>query len=147
MTTMPLLENWSPCPVTTLSSDDLDKPRLSLVDVIWKDRPTLLLSPFRVHALEHAGVSWQEKVARVRHAMAQGGNSKTQKSSSTPHPCTLAVFGTLDDVPYLLNIHATGDIDTYVRVKEKDRKRERERKRIGLRLREIHLTKMSTVSF
>ena len=98
--------------LVTLSSDDPDKPPLNLVDAIWKDRPALPKAPFRVHALEHAGVSWQEKVARVRQAMALGGSTTKDSNSKTSHPCTLAVFGTLDDVAYLLNVRATGDIDT-----------------------------------
>ncbi|KAL7557547.1 hypothetical protein ACA910_019258 [Epithemia clementina (nom. ined.)] len=89
----------------------------NLVDAIWSDRPALPLSPFRVHPLDYAGVSWQDKVQRVREAMRQGGAAATTDAASVVSikkkpPATLAVFCTLDDVAYLLNLRAQGDIYT-----------------------------------
>ena len=96
----------------------------NLVDAIWTDRPALPLSPFRVHPLDYAGTSLDDKVAQVREAMARGGvtaaaaaanGSNAQlTSSNNKAPVTLAVFCTLDDVAYLLNLRAKGDIDTCV---------------------------------
>jgi len=71
----------------------------NLVDVIWGDaRPPIPTSPFRVHPLEYAGMSLQQKVKRIRKEM------KEKKA-------TLSVFCTLDDVAYLLNVRATGDVE------------------------------------
>jgi Xaa-Pro aminopeptidase len=71
----------------------------NLVDQIWKQRPAVPTSPWRVHPLEYAGMTWQNKVTKVRRAM------KEKKA-------TMAVFSTLDDVAYLLNLRCQGDIDT-----------------------------------
>ena len=72
----------------------------NLVDEVWGDaRPAVPLSPFRVHPIEYAGVSLNEKVDKVRAEM------QTKKA-------TLSVFGSLDDVVYLLNMRAKGDVDT-----------------------------------
>jgi len=49
--------------------------------------------------LEYAGITYQEKVEKVRKEM------ETKKA-------TMAVFCSLDDVAYLLNIRSQGDIDT-----------------------------------
>ena len=78
----------------------LDTSRPNLIDPIWGDaRPPIPSSPFRVHPLEYAGVSVADKVAKIRKAM------ETKKA-------TLAVFSTLDDVAYLFNMRAMGDVDT-----------------------------------
>ena len=72
----------------------------NLVDPIWGDsRPEVPSSPFRVHPLEYAGVSVEDKVSKIRKEM------KEKKAS-------LSVFCTLDDVAYLLNVRAMGDVDT-----------------------------------
>jgi len=78
----------------------LDTSNANLIDPIWgSDRPAVPASPFRIHPLEYAGWSVAEKVAKIRKQM------QTKKA-------TLAVFCTLDDVAYLLNVRATGDVDT-----------------------------------
>ena len=78
----------------------LDTGNPNLVDPIWGDsRPPIPQSPFRVHPLEYAGTSMPDKVTQVRAEM------KEKKA-------TLAVFCTLDDVAYLMNMRAKGDIDT-----------------------------------
>eukprot|EP00545_Synedropsis_sp_CCMP1620_P011335 CAMPEP_0119016574 /NCGR_PEP_ID=MMETSP1176-20130426/13638_1 /TAXON_ID=265551 /ORGANISM="Synedropsis recta cf, Strain CCMP1620" /LENGTH=635 /DNA_ID=CAMNT_0006970045 /DNA_START=41 /DNA_END=1948 /DNA_ORIENTATION=- len=72
----------------------------NLVDPIWgADRPAIPTSPFRVHPLEYAGTSVSEKVALIRSQMRE-------------KKATLAVFSTLDDVAYLLNMRAMGDVET-----------------------------------
>jgi Xaa-Pro aminopeptidase len=72
----------------------------NLVDPIWGTaRPAIPTSPFRVHPLQYAGVSVIEKLQSIRKEM-------TCKKSAA------AVFCTLDDVAYLFNLRATGDIDT-----------------------------------
>ena len=89
------------------SSDDdaveigkLDTSNPNLIDPIWGDaRPEIPYSPFRVHPLEFAGVSVQDKVSKIRKEM------ETKRA-------TLSVFCTLDDVAYLLNVRAMGDVDT-----------------------------------
>jgi Xaa-Pro aminopeptidase len=79
---------------------ELDTSNANLIDPIWGDvRPEVPYSAFRVHPLEYAGVSYQDKVAKIRKEM------ETKKA-------TLSVFCTLDDVAYLLNMRAMGDIDT-----------------------------------
>lgn len=79
---------------------ELDTSNTNLVDPIWGDaRPPIPTSPFRVHPLEYAGSSVADKVAKIRKEM------ETKKAS-------LAVFSTLDDVAYLLNMRAMGDVDT-----------------------------------
>lgn len=78
----------------------LDTSNPNLVDPIWGDgRPPVPTSPFRVHPLEYAGVSVHDKVANIRKEMEQ-------------KKVTLAVFSTLDDVAYLLNVRAMGDVET-----------------------------------
>ena len=72
----------------------------NLIDSIWgAERPPIPHNPFRVHPLEYAGMSLAEKVAKVREEMKSKGAS-------------MAVFCTLDDVAYLLNIRCMGDVDT-----------------------------------
>mmetsp|Transcript_12829 Transcript_12829/g.24081 ORF Transcript_12829/g.24081 Transcript_12829/m.24081 type:complete len:772 (+) Transcript_12829:78-2393(+) len=72
----------------------------NLIDEIWGgERPAIPTSPFRVHPLEYAGVSVSEKLEEIREKM------KEKKA-------TLCIFSALDDVAYLFNIRAKGDIDT-----------------------------------
>jgi len=71
----------------------------NLIDVIWGDaRPPIPTSPFRVHPLEYAGMSLQQKFEQIRKDMEE-------------KRATLSVFCTLDDVAYLLNLRATGDVE------------------------------------
>lgn len=79
---------------------ELDTSNPNLIDPIWGEaRPEIPYSPFRVHPLEYAGVSVEGKVEKIRKEM------ETKKA-------TLAVFSTLDDVAYLFNVRAMGDVDT-----------------------------------
>lgn len=79
---------------------ELDTSHPNLIDPIWGEaRPPIPTSPFRVHPLEYAGVSVADKVAKIRKEM------ETKKA-------TLSIFSTLDDVAYLFNIRAMGDVDT-----------------------------------
>lgn len=72
----------------------------NLVDAVWGDaRPAIPVSPFRVHPVEYAGATVAEKIASIRKEM------QSKKA-------TAAVFCTLDDVAYVLNLRAKGDIDT-----------------------------------
>ena len=86
--------------VTEASSDiTLDTSHTNLIDPIWNDRPDLPTALFRVHPLEYAGQSWQDKVQHVREQLLD-------------KQATLAVFSALDDVAYLFNLRAQGDIET-----------------------------------
>lgn len=78
--------------------DTLDD-RGNLVDEIWESRPPIPLNPFRVHPLEYAGTSVSDKVQDIRKVM------KEKKA-------TLSVFSALDDIAYLFNVRAKGDVDT-----------------------------------
>lgn len=79
---------------------EVDTSQANLIDPIWGDtRPPIPTSPFQVHPLEYAGISYQDKVAAIRKEMV------TKKA-------TLSVFCALDDVAYLLNVRAQGDIET-----------------------------------
>ncbi|KAL3924951.1 MAG: hypothetical protein SGILL_000724 [Bacillariaceae sp.] len=72
----------------------------NLVDRVWGDaRPSIPYNAFRVHPMEFAGMSVAAKVKKVREEM------KEKKA-------TLAVFGSLDDVAYLLNVRSMGDVET-----------------------------------
>mmetsp|Transcript_23698 Transcript_23698/g.26597 ORF Transcript_23698/g.26597 Transcript_23698/m.26597 type:complete len:716 (-) Transcript_23698:3025-5172(-) len=72
----------------------------NLIDPIWGDeRPPIPHNPFRVHPLEYAGMTVEDKVAEIREEM------ESKK-------VTMAVFCTLDDVAYLLNIRCKGDVST-----------------------------------
>lgn len=72
----------------------------NLIDPIWgEERPAIPTSPFRVHPLEYAGKSVIEKITSIR------------KEMEKKH-VTMSVFSTLDDVAYLFNVRAKGDIDT-----------------------------------
>jgi len=72
----------------------------NLVDQVWgAERPPVPTNPFRVHPLEYAGKSVAEKVEDIRDHMEH-------------EKATLAVFSALDDVAYLFNVRAKGDIDT-----------------------------------
>lgn len=89
-------QEWDEAPVIYELVPQAD----NLVDDIWgAARPPVPTSPFRVHALKYAGRSIGEKVADIRTEM------KEKKA-------TLAVFTTLDDVAYLFNVRAQGDVDT-----------------------------------
>ena len=84
----------------TIEIGKLDTSNPNLIDPIWGEtRPEIPYSPFRVHPLEYAGVSVQDKVNKIRKEM------ETKRA-------TLSVFSTLDDVAYLLNVRAMGDVDT-----------------------------------
>lgn len=72
----------------------------NLIDQVWGGaRPAIPTSPFRVHPIEYAGVSVGDKIEEIREKM------KEKKA-------TLCVFSALDDVAYLFNVRAKGDIDT-----------------------------------
>eukprot|EP00535_Pseudo-nitzschia_heimii_P013213 CAMPEP_0197199466 /NCGR_PEP_ID=MMETSP1423-20130617/33898_1 /TAXON_ID=476441 /ORGANISM="Pseudo-nitzschia heimii, Strain UNC1101" /LENGTH=644 /DNA_ID=CAMNT_0042653323 /DNA_START=228 /DNA_END=2159 /DNA_ORIENTATION=- len=72
----------------------------NLIDSIWgDDRPQIPHNCFRVHPLRYAGMSIEEKVAKVRDGM------ESKKA-------TMAVFSALDDIAYLFNIRCMGDVDT-----------------------------------
>lgn len=79
---------------------ELETSHPNLIDPIWGDaRPPIPTSPFRVHALEYAGKSVADKVSKIRDEMDK-------------KKVTMAVFCTLDDVAYLLNMRAMGDVET-----------------------------------
>jgi Xaa-Pro aminopeptidase len=79
---------------------ELDTSQPNLIDPIWADsRPPIPTSPFRVHPLEYAGMTLHDKVTHIRQEMVI-------------NKATLAIFCTLDDVAYLLNIRAMGDVET-----------------------------------
>lgn len=72
----------------------------NLVDKVWGDaRPPVPTSPFTVHPLKYAGCSMAEKLEKIREEM------KSKKAS-------MSVFCTLDDVAYLFNVRAQGDVET-----------------------------------
>eukprot|EP00568_Trieres_chinensis_P013779 CAMPEP_0183295854 /NCGR_PEP_ID=MMETSP0160_2-20130417/3650_1 /TAXON_ID=2839 ORGANISM="Odontella Sinensis, Strain Grunow 1884" /NCGR_SAMPLE_ID=MMETSP0160_2 /ASSEMBLY_ACC=CAM_ASM_000250 /LENGTH=812 /DNA_ID=CAMNT_0025457393 /DNA_START=114 /DNA_END=2553 /DNA_ORIENTATION=+ len=72
----------------------------NLIDEIWgADRPPVPTSPFRVHPIEYAGMTVADKLTKIREEMAE-------------KKATLSVFGALDDVAYVLNVRATGDVET-----------------------------------
>ena len=79
---------------------ELDTTNANLIDPIWGEaRPSIPYNAFRVHPLEFAGESVADKLGKIRKEM------ETKKA-------TLAVFGALDDVAYLFNVRAMGDVDT-----------------------------------
>lgn len=100
-----LQEAWEEAVKDEFEDDDtqigiLDTTQPNLVDPIWSDaRPAIPQSPFRIHPMEYAGVAMEDKAEQIRTEM------KEKKA-------TLAVFCTLDDVAYLMNMRAKGDIDT-----------------------------------
>lgn len=72
----------------------------NLVDKVWaSDRPPVPTSPFRVHPMEFAGKSVVDKVQDIRDEMEE-------------NKATLSVFSSLDDIAYLFNVRAKGDVDT-----------------------------------
>jgi Xaa-Pro aminopeptidase len=79
---------------------ELDTSHENLIDPIWGEaRPIIPFNPFRVHPMEYAGLSVADKVEKVRKEMME-------------KKATMAVFGALDDVAYLLNVRCMGDVDT-----------------------------------
>lgn len=85
---------------TTVVIGQLVTTHPNQIDPVWADtRPPIPAAPFRVHPLEYAGTSVAQKVEAVRAEM------DTKEA-------TLAVFSTLDDVAYLLNVRAMGDVET-----------------------------------
>lgn len=68
-----------------------------LVDIIWKDRPSLPAEPVFILAPEYAGESTQDKLAHVREKMKEEG--------ATAH-----ILTSLYDIAWLLNVRG-GDID------------------------------------
>lgn len=70
------------------------------IDEIWADeRPVIPTSQFRVHPIQYSGATVQTKVDKIRDQM------KEKKA-------TLVTFSALDDVAYLMNLRAMGDIET-----------------------------------
>jgi Xaa-Pro aminopeptidase len=71
----------------------------NLVDLVWADaRPPIPTSMFTVHQIEYAGWTVAEKIQKIRKEMS------TKKA-------TMAVFPSLDDLAYLLNLRCQGDIE------------------------------------
>ena len=83
----------------TVSLGEIVTLQSNLVDEVWEDRPAVPTSPFRVHPLEYAGKTVADKVKSIRKEMAE-------------KKATMSVFSALDDVAYLLNVRATGDVET-----------------------------------
>ena len=84
---------------TTIAEIDTLDEHGNLIDKIWgTDRPLVPTAPFRIHPLEYAGTTVSNKLKSVAREMLDKGAS-------------LAVFSTLDDVAYLLNLRAYGDIE------------------------------------
>lgn len=78
----------------------IDTSNDNLIDPIWgEQRPPIPTSPFRVHPIEYSGISIENKVKKIRTEMEE-------------KKATLAIFCTLDDVAYLLNVRAMGDVET-----------------------------------
>lgn len=78
----------------------IDTAQPNLIDQIWGDaRPAVPTNPFKPHPMKYAGCSWEDKVEKVREEMV------AKKAS-------FAVFPALDDVAYLLNVRAQGDVET-----------------------------------
>lgn len=72
----------------------------NLIDQVWAtSRPETPKSPFRVHPLEYAGKSVVDKVNEIREQM------KDKKA-------TMSIFSALDDIAYLFNVRAKGDVET-----------------------------------
>ncbi len=70
------------------------------VDEVWGDeRPPIPTSPFKVHPIEYSGESISSKVEKIRDLM------KEKKGS-------LLIFSALDDIAYLMNMRAKGDVET-----------------------------------
>ena len=79
--------------------DTLDE-HPNLVDFVWgDDRPAIPTSPFRVHPMKYAGKSVQDKIEDIR------GQMKEKKA-------TLAIYSALDEIAYLFNLRAKGDVET-----------------------------------
>ena len=94
-----------PDPTSSLIGE-IDTSGGNLVDAIWQNeddpasrRPEVPASPFRVHPLEYAGVTVEEKMKKIRTKM-------------TTKKATLTVFSALDDVAFLLNLRVMGDVAT-----------------------------------
>ncbi len=68
-----------------------------LVDVIWKDRPSLPKGPVRILSLEYTGESTLQKLSRLR--------EKMKKNNATVH-----ILTSLYDIAWLLNVRG-GDIE------------------------------------
>lgn len=83
----------------TASLGEIVTLQSNLVDEVWEDRPAVPTSPFRVHPLEYAGKTVADKIKSIRKEMAE-------------KKATMSVFSALDDVAYLLNVRATGDVET-----------------------------------
>jgi len=100
-----LKEAFKDAAKTELSLEDTEIGELvtsnpNLIDPIWGDaRPEVPFSAFRVHPLEYAGVKVEDKIKAIRKEM------ESKKA-------TLSVFSALDDVVYLFNVRAMGDVDT-----------------------------------
>ena len=69
-----------------------------LVDAVWLERPGFPMEPVFAHALEYAGESAAQKIAKVRAEM--------RKASAQAH-----VLNALDDIGYLLNLRGN-DVPT-----------------------------------
>jgi len=92
--------------LTSLQTEDKDHNVVdvvtdvgNLVDDVWEHRPALPSSPWRVHPLEYAGMSVDDKVATIRTQMLDKN-------------ATLCVLSALDEIAYLLNLRCQGDIET-----------------------------------
>mmetsp|Transcript_17378 Transcript_17378/g.41867 ORF Transcript_17378/g.41867 Transcript_17378/m.41867 type:complete len:631 (-) Transcript_17378:75-1967(-) len=70
--------------------------KTSVVDALWTDQPSAPCSKVFIHPLSLASVTPQEKIAKVREALAKAG-------------ADALVVSSLDDIAWLLNIRA-GDI-------------------------------------
>ncbi len=72
----------------------------NIIDDVWgSSRPPLPTSPFRVHPLKYSGETIQSKVSKI-------------VSQMTEKKATLLVLSALDDIAYLMNVRAKGDVET-----------------------------------
>lgn len=69
-----------------------------LIANIWKKRPPLPQHPVFAHPLEYAGLSRSAKLQQVRSEMAE-------------YQADYYLVPTLDDIAWVLNLRATGDVD------------------------------------
>lgn len=65
-----------------------------LVDIIWKNRPSLSANPVMIHDIRYAGRSASDKLADVRAKMKEYG-------------CNTHILTSLDDIAWLLNLRGS----------------------------------------
>lgn len=88
-------ETWSPLKKNLLASGhSIVAVPINLIDLVWEDQPPPPLNPLLTLTEKYTGISWQDKIQKIRDKM------QTKK-------CGALVISALDEIAYLFNLRGS----------------------------------------